>query len=297
MPSEDPILPAETARHSDHLGTEEGMVSVEQRLEDLSRFFAFAEEEVRRFKGWRSDWLESVPKAGLADLHAARTELQEILDEIPVSQARLRTRLSSEDWDHSVEASGHSVDLREELLARNGSGAVGEGACSIPESVSTRRALHAFAHGEGEHAREILAHLAGMGERIESLIELHARHLVILEEAMGHALAMDGGEAQSAMLKLYLDRFSDIDYDSVRVAHGNALMGSIEDLLEGFDDPDGFDELDDRYDLENPNDSLFRKTVKWTRVILILLTETPLGRVILGVLLAAIAAVIYFVMR
>jgi hypothetical protein len=297
MPSEDPSLPAATARHSDHPGPEEGLLSVEQRLEDLSRFVALAEAEVRRFKGWLEDWMESVTKVGLADLHAARTELQEMLDEIPVSQARLRSRLSAEDWDHSVEASGHSADLREELLARIGSGAVGEGACSIPESASTRRALHAFAHGEGEYAKEILAHLEGIGERIESLIALHARHLVILEEAMGHALAMEGGEAQAVMLKLYLDRFNDIDYDSVRVAHANALMGSMEDLLEGFDDPDGFDELDDRYDLENPNDSLLTKAVKWIRVILILLTETSLGRVILGALLAAIVAVIYFVMR
>lgn len=273
------------------------MQSVEQRLENLSRFFALAEAEVRRFKGWREDWMESVPKVGLADLHAARTELQEMLDEIPVSQARLRTRLSAEDWGHSVQASGHSVDLREELLARIGLGAVGEGACSIPESASTRRALHAFAHGEGEHAGEILAHLAGMRERIESLIELHAKHLVVVEEAMGHALALDGGAAQSAMLKLYRDRFSDIDYDSVRVAHGNALMGSIEDLLEELDDPENFDELDDRYDLDNPNDSLFRKTVKWTRMILILLTKTPLGRVILCLLLAAVAGLIYWFRR
>jgi len=183
------------------------------------------------------------------------------------------------------------------VLAHIGSRPVNEGQRSIPESVIARQQLHAFAHGEGEPVREVLAHLAVMRDRIESLIELHARHLVILDGAMEHALAMEGGEAQAVMFKLRLDRFKDIDYDSVRIAHRDALMGSIEDLLEGFDGPDGFDELDDRYDLDNPNDSVFKKTVKWIRVILILLTETPLGRVILGVLLAAIAAVIYFVMR
>jgi len=136
-----------------------------------------------------------------------------------------------------------------------------------------------------------------MRDRIESLIELHARHLVILDEAMGHALAMEGGEAQAVMFKLRLDRFKDIDYDSVRIAHGNAVMGSIEDLLEGFDDPDGFDELDDRYNLDNPNDGLFRKTVKWTRAIWIVLTETSAGRIVLGFLLAVIAGVVYFFNR
>jgi len=272
-------------------------MTLDQRLERLVGFFSMAEQEVQRLKGWRADWIESVPEVGLADLHEARVEVQEIVAEIPVVQARLRARLSAEDWERASDPSGLSEDLRAEVLAHVRSRPVNEDQRSIPESVIARQQLYGFAHGEGEHAREVMAHLAVMRDRIESLIELHARHLVILDEAMGHALAMEGGEAQAVMFKLRLDRFKDIDYDSVRIAHRDALMGSIEDLLEGFDDPDGFDELDDRYNLDNPNDGLFRKTVKWTRAIWIVLTETSAGRIVLGFLLAVIAGVVYFFNR
>jgi|GEM_PF-4496062 len=264
MPPDDLFLPAEPFESPDHLGPQEKGLTLDQRFERLVGFFSMAEQEVQRLKGWRADWLESVPEVGLADLLLARLEVQEIVAEVPVVQARLRARLSAEDWDCAAGSTALSVDLRAEVLAHVRSRPVNEDQRSIPESVIARQQLHAFAHGEGEHAREVMAHLAGMRDRIESLIELHARHLVILDEAMEHALAMEGGEAQAVMFKLRLDRFKDIDYDSVRIAHGNAVMGSIEDLLEGFDDPDGFDELDDRYNLDNPNDGLFRKTVKWS---------------------------------
>jgi formylglycine-generating enzyme required for sulfatase activity len=202
---------------------------VEQRLIALSEFFTAADQEYQHLKGWKADWLNSVPAVGLADLQFARTKLAELIAEVPHVQERLGQSLSPLDWDTSSPSAGKprlvngihnagsplvwtsslSVDLHTDLVAR----AQCVSGLKFPQSAARRNELYQFAHGVGDLAKKTSSHFTALGLRIEELIALHADHVKAVAETEQHLLNHDFRSAQNAFKSLAGNRFLDIDYE------------------------------------------------------------------------------------
>ncbi len=179
--------------------------AIEQRLSALSEFFAVADQEFQRLKSWKAGWINSVPAVGLADLQSARTELAELVAEVPRIQERLAQRLSPLDWNDSL-------DLHAELLACAQCVSCGE---KLPQHAKWRQKLYQFTRGEGDYAKETSAHFTAMGLRIDGLIALHAAHVKALADTEHHLSNDAIRSAEKSFLCMGKDRFSDVDYTPV----------------------------------------------------------------------------------
>ena len=206
--------------------------AIEQRLSALSEFFAAADQEYQRLKGWKADWLKSVPAVSLADLQSARTELAERVAEVPHIQERLAQRLSPLDWD----TSSATVDLHAEMLAC----AQCASGLKLPLKTDSRQKLYQFARGEGAYAKETSAHLTAMGLRIEELIALHADHVKTVAEGDGLLAKQNFRSAGKMLEKIGKNKFSDIHYSNLEsglkkqlalVGRFAALASSIKERL------------------------------------------------------------------
>lgn len=183
-----------------------------ERLRAVSEFFAAADQDYQRLKGWKADWLKSVPAVSLDDLLSARADLDQLVAEVPQLQARLAQSVSPLDWDDSM-------DLHAELLAC----AQCDSGLNLPPKPETRRSLYQFTRGEGTFAKKTAAHFTAMGLRIEELIALHARHVKALADT-DHHIANDAfRSAEKSFQILGKDRFSDVDYTRVESRLTKAL--------------------------------------------------------------------------
>jgi formylglycine-generating enzyme required for sulfatase activity len=192
---------------------------IEQRLIALSGVFVAADQEFQRLKGWKADWLNSVPAVGLAEMQSARTELAERVAEVPRIQEQLGQRLSPLDWD----TSSPSVDLHSELLAC----AQCASGLKIPQKAARRIELYQFTRGEGDLTKKTSSHLTAMGPRIEALIALHADHVKTVADAEHHLSNHDFRKAERLVDSLGQDSFSDVDYTPAE--------SRLEELLDLFD--------------------------------------------------------------
>ncbi|MDH4443511.1 MAG: SUMF1/EgtB/PvdO family nonheme iron enzyme [Akkermansiaceae bacterium] len=206
--------------------------AIEQRLSALSEFFAAADQECKRLNSWKADWLNSVPAVGLADLQSARTELAELVAEVPQIQDRLRQRLSPLDWD----TSSATVDLHAELLAC----AQCASGLKLPLKTDSRQKLYQFARGEWAHAMETSAHLTAMGLRIEELIALHADHVKTVAEGEALLAKQNFRRVGKMLEEIGRNKFSDIHYSNLEsglkkqlalVGRFAALASSIKERL------------------------------------------------------------------
>jgi formylglycine-generating enzyme required for sulfatase activity len=177
---------------------------IEQRLIAVSEFFAAADQEGQRLKGWKADWLKSVPHVSLADLQSARTELDALVAAVPQIQESLAQRISPPDWDTSPS----SLDLHAELLAcaqcANG--------LKLPTKADKRQNLYHFSFGEGKLAKRILDHFTALGLRIEELITLHSDHVKAVAKTEHHLSNDDFRSAEKSFQHLGKDKFDDVDY-------------------------------------------------------------------------------------
>ena len=190
--------------------------AIEQRLIALSEFFTAADQEYQRLKGWKADWLNSVPAVGLTELQSARTELAERVAEVPHIQERLGQRLSPLDWDNSA-------DLHADLLIC----AQCVSRMKLPQKAGKRRSLYQFTRGVGDLAKKTSSHLTAMGPRIEALIALHADHVKTVADAEHHLSNHDFRKAERLVDSLGQDSFSDVDYTPAE--------SRLEELLDLFD--------------------------------------------------------------
>ncbi|MEY4245932.1 MAG: hypothetical protein RLZZ245_3517 [Verrucomicrobiota bacterium] len=178
--------------------------AIEQRLIALSEFFAAADQEFQRLKGWKADWLNSVPAVSLADLQSARTELAEQIAEVPHIQERFTQRLSPLDWD----TSSATADLHADLMAC----AMCVSGLKIPQKPARRIELYQFTRGVGDLAKKTSSHFTTLGLRIEELIAFHADHVKAVAKTQQHLSNHDFRSAQKVVEGLAGHRFLDIDF-------------------------------------------------------------------------------------
>jgi len=199
---------------------------IEQRLIALSEFFTAADQEYQRLKGWKADWLNSLPAVGLADLQSARTELTEWIAEVQHTQERLAQRLSPLDWD----TSSPSVDLHADLMAC----AQCVSGLKLPKKSKKREGFYQFTRGKGRLAKKTSTHLTAMGMRIEELIALHSNHLKSVADIIRQTLK-----------KISAGTIVDIDYSGPKLGIDEqlALFRRLSELDASLDDRLGSAEL------------------------------------------------------
>jgi formylglycine-generating enzyme required for sulfatase activity len=197
------------ARLSDYIETHakagrlprDPLQAIEQRLLGVSDFFATADQEFQRLIRWKTDWLKSIPTVSLADLLSARTDLDELIAEVPKIQFYLAQSVSQLDWDASL-------DLHIELLTC----AKCLTSLKLPPAAHTRRNLYQLTRDKGDFTEKIAAHFTSIRLRIEELISLHATHaeaLAFSEENLSNDAFRC---AEKSFLSLGKGRFSDLDY-------------------------------------------------------------------------------------
>jgi hypothetical protein len=177
---------------------------IQQRLIAVSGFFTAADQEYKRFTSWKKSWIKGIPNISLSDVQSARSELSDLVAELPHVQQSLWHMLSAQDWD----TSSSTVDLNPELLVC----AQCVNGLKLPNKQGRRHELYQFARGEGELAHGVSTHLTAMDRRIEELSQLHAVHAQHIANAEIHALNHDLRSAEKIFHDFGKDRFSDLDY-------------------------------------------------------------------------------------
>ena len=174
---------------------------IAERLKEVERLFGEAEKEIESLLNWKKNWLNNVPKVGLANFQTAQSELDELVHKLPGIQARLRAMIHPLDWDES------KVDLHPELLIC--------AAClnrvSLPKNATQRADLFQFAHGGGKLSDLVTKHLTALGKRIRGLEQLHARHAEQLNDAEQHLTNQNFRRASGILAELE-QNFTDIPY-------------------------------------------------------------------------------------
>ncbi|MEY5019146.1 MAG: hypothetical protein RLZ22_234 [Verrucomicrobiota bacterium] len=194
---------------------------IAQRLEPISKFFTDAKKECKRLTEWKADWLKSVPCVSLADLQAARAELDEIVATVPLIQERLRSYLSRLDWD----SSSGSVDLHPELLVC----AQCIAGVSIRKKPQDRIESYQFAHNEGLIAQRVASHIERIRLRIDELVVLHETHTWALVESEKHLQNHDFRKAEKLIESFGQSRFSDVNYAPLESSL-KKLQGQIDEF-------------------------------------------------------------------
>jgi formylglycine-generating enzyme required for sulfatase activity len=180
---------------------------IERRLIAVSEFFTAADQECQRLTSWKKSWIKGIPNISLSDIQSARTELSDLVTELPHARQSLWQMISQLDWD----TSSSTFDLHPELLAC----AQCIDGLKIPKKVETRHDLYKFARGEGKHAKGISTHLSAMGQRIVELNQLHEVHAQAIADIMTHLTNEDFKTAQNIFEQIGLARFMDIEYSQV----------------------------------------------------------------------------------
>ena len=180
---------------------------IQQRLITVSEFFTAAEQEYQRLTNWKKNWLKGIPNISLSDIQSARTELSNLVAELPHVQQRLRQMLSQLDWD----TSSSTVDLHPELLAC----AQCVDGLNLPKKLEKRHDLYQFALGEGKLANAVSSHLTAMGMKLDELMSLHEKHQALLAEAEAHLANENFRSAERAIQTLDTRAFADIDYKKI----------------------------------------------------------------------------------
>jgi len=195
---------------------------IQQRLIAVSDFFTAADQEYQRPKSWKKSWVKAIPNISLATVQSARTELSELVAEVPHIKERLWQMLSPLDWD----TSSSTFDLHPELLACT---QCADG-LKLPNKAESRHDLYQFARGEGKLANDVSTHLTAMGLRIEELTKQHAVHTRAIADAKIHALNHDFRSAEKIFQDFGNDRFSDLDYAVVETQIAD-LAGLFQQLM------------------------------------------------------------------
>jgi formylglycine-generating enzyme required for sulfatase activity len=202
---------------------------IKDRLESLKAFFIQSDAELNILSGWKADWLNQFPKVSLGELQHAKTELAELKNQLPSTQARQRGMLNPLDWC----IIGSSIDLHQELricaeiMPRQEIKDRGESTGGIilpgrkksyrqylPQSGSCAE-KYEFAHSKGVAHDQVIGHLGKVDKRIDEVISLHEKHLALLVEAEAH-LANENFRSAERVIKIYdKQRFPDIEYKKV----------------------------------------------------------------------------------
>ncbi len=197
------------------------LADIKLRLAALNPFFQLAESESRRLLDWKADWLNGVPRVGLANLQHAGTELAGLAQQLPSLQERLRGVLDPRDWDVAGNAPSLHPELRicAETVPK----------LKLPNAESCAE-LHGFAHGTGRLHDRVKGHFSRMDKRIENLLRLHGIHQSKVAEAEDHLGKGNFRSAEQVMGSIGKEPFADIDYQKVE-----AVLEKQRGLLRRFE--------------------------------------------------------------
>jgi len=185
---------------------------INERLMVVARFFAEADKASSQLLEWNKSWLKAIPEVGIAELQAAQAELDASAASLPQIQEQLRAMLSPLDWGAATS------DLHPELLLC----AECCGDVKLPKDAKRRGGLHGFAHGTGELARRVGAHVTAMAGRIRELVALREGHLEKLRITESHIAAHDFRSAAAALDSMELI-FTDVPYKTAVQANAQLL--------------------------------------------------------------------------